>query len=299
MKSGLITSFFLVLCSSLFCAQESVVLQPLWKVGDTFSLKEETNKRFKILVKGEEQQRGHKETVTATLAILDIDSAKNARARVTITDFFAESDLKEDPLDPFFWDYIRKFISGETFDVVLTPEGKVTKISGHEAWISCMEALDSAETISSDLTSEDELRNWCYSKINFFRLDPLTLGQSWTKPLLGTAGDENVSSDTSSDLSSSEDSESVSVTFTLSKIQDKLLEIDVAYELPLSSTEDKDSKLIYYDTKGTGKIVLDRKTGWISSAKLTKSKQGIYKKAGVKCPVTTREEKILECKKLN
>lgn len=257
---------------------ESIFLEPLWHVGETFNVKETTTGHVKMVSNGKERLSDIRECIEYTMDVLEIDPTDHLVVRITINDFFHQSkDSNEMPPSLWKkmgnylwgdsqtrpWKKVRNFVSGKSFEVKCNFAGDVIQISGHAEWVAELNAMIDEDPFSFyTLTSEKNLGDLIAEQVSFFPTQSIALGKTWTKML--PMGEKTLPLDAMK----------TPVTFTLSSLNGDSLEIQVAYEIPLQiSEEDLKGK---GEVRAKGKIVLDRSTG-NSSSTLTQVCRGVLK----------------------
>lgn len=154
-----------------------------------------------------------------------------------------------------------------SFEIVMTPQGRVESVGGiDELFEAMMDTVDAeirefAEPLIKSIVSPDTIKDMITTVFVFYPQEPLAISDSWTETFSITTG-----------LTANLDS-----TYTVMERDEGIMKLDVA--TTLTSNPDAPPleigpfKMRFKNLEGTGKgsLTVDEATGWYTSGELTQN----------------------------
>ncbi|GAA4780617.1 hypothetical protein GCM10023231_04680 [Olivibacter ginsenosidimutans] len=164
---------------------------------------------------------------------------------------------------------------GKSFDVYISPEGKVTKVEGLRAIIDSIGSDAATQQVLAQQFSDSAFIHMMDASLNIYPNKKIRVGESWQK---------NVSMPTGGMMDMSLQS-----TYTLNNIVNDQAHIQVRSDIklsPLASNEVTNNMEFNLTGKQTGELQTDIQSGLVSSGSLHQEINGNLSAQGFKIPMT-------------
>jgi len=271
-----ILAFMLTLAA---CKPKDFTLRLHLKTGDTFHVTTTTHQKMSETIMGQQMNLDQEITMGYTWEVTSVDDQGNATITITYdrvamkqtqngTTMAYDSDKDEQP--PAFFKGMDAMV-GKSFELVISPQGKVVEINGLDEMFRQMAAdsgmaEEEANAFAEGLSNafgEDAVQSQLDAMFSYYPQQPLKVGSTWE-------GDVTTKMLVPMDMHN---------TYTVKSWEDNtaVIEVSSTFETNPNETQQSGAEFdIAYDLKGTqnGTLTVDTKTGMLSASKLEQHIEG-------------------------